>query len=115
MVMTTGTLWRTQMSRSSSSRSLPRRTEMLAPQGAALESLASAASICATQASNAAGGRALAAGTVPTIPALQHAITSSGPETRNIGAAMTGRRRRPCRMRGSGIRGDPSWRVALAR
>ena len=31
-------------------------------------------------------------GNAPPIPALQAAMTSSGPETRNMGAAMTGSR-----------------------
>jgi hypothetical protein len=36
----------------------------------------------------------LSAGNVPTIPFLQHSITSSGPEIKNIGAAITGRDKR---------------------
>src|SRR5690606_37732004 len=35
------------------------------------------------------------AGKVPTIPFLQHSMTRSGPEIKNMGAAMTGRERSP--------------------
>ena len=39
-------------------------------------------------------GRAFSAGKLPTIPAVHWAITSFGFETMNIGAPMTGMRRR---------------------
>ena len=44
------------------------------------------------QASSSAGVRQLGVGKAPAIPARQAAITSSGPDTRNMGAANTGRR-----------------------
>ena len=50
----------------------------------------SALLIAAIHSSSAAAVRQLGVGNAPTIPALQAAITSSGPETRNIGAANTG-------------------------
>jgi hypothetical protein len=37
--------------------------------------------------------RALGAGKEPTIPARQEAMTSSGPDTRNMGAHTTGNRK----------------------
>ncbi len=40
-------------------------------------------------------GAAASAGKVPTTPALQVAMTISGPDTRNIGAATAGSDRRP--------------------
>jgi hypothetical protein len=61
--------------------------------------------------------RQLGVGNAPTIPALQAAITNSGPETRNIGAANTGIRR-DCGKRGSAFglaRAETSSRQALPR
>src|SRR5262245_22508812 len=55
---------------------------------------ASAVLIAAIHSSSVAAVRQLGAGNAPTIPARQAAITSSGPETRNIGAANTGIRNR---------------------
>jgi hypothetical protein len=92
---------------SSSKRSLARWTEILTPQGAALGASASSASMRSSHAAKALAGLALAAGTVPSTPALQASIASSGPETRNIGAAITGRRSLPSRMVGNGIVGLP--------
>src|SRR5262245_38068905 len=55
---------------------------------------ASPLEMAAIQASSSAAVRQFGVGNAPTMPALQAAITSSGPETRNIGAAKTGIRRR---------------------
>jgi hypothetical protein len=40
---------------------------------------------------------------VPTTPVLQVALTMSGPETRNIGAATTGKDKRPSKEEGKGM------------
>ena len=46
------------------------------------------------QDSSSAAVRVLIVGSEPTTPLSQAAITRSGPETRNIGAAITGKRNR---------------------
>ena len=48
----------------------------------------------ASQPSSSSTVRQLAVGNEPMMPARQAAFTSAGPETRNIGAAISGRRRR---------------------
>ncbi len=47
--------------------------------------------------------RQLAVGKEPITPARQVAITSSGPETRNIGAAISGKDRREDSEAGKGM------------
>ncbi len=50
--------------------------------------------------SSCAAGLAFMAGKVPATPALQVSMTSSGPDTRNIGAAIAGTLKRPRRLAG---------------
>ena len=65
---------------------------ILMAQGGA--SAGKAVLICPIQSSRMSSVRALLAGNDPIIPPLQAASTISSPETRNIGAAMAGKRRR---------------------
>ncbi len=61
----------------------------LAHHGAA----SGAAAIRLSQTSSSSADRQLAVGKAPMMPDLQAATTRSTPETRNIGAAISGRRR----------------------
>ena len=87
----------------------------LAHQGAS--SGVSAQRIWDSQASNSATSRQLALGKAPITPALQAATTRSGPETRNIGAAITGSvsRRLMARMETSGRLAGASGTLLSAR
>ncbi len=59
----------------------------------------------ASQRSSSSTVRQLAVGKEPTTPARQAALTSAGPDTRNIGAAISGRRRREAKAGGSDMTG----------
>src|SRR5580704_7933506 len=100
-VITISGFARSTAARSSATRGLERWTIRLGQNGAAP---AVASLISASQASSSAIVRQLAVGKEPITPARQAAITSSGPETRNIGAAINGSLRRCFRPAGSDIR-----------
>ncbi len=107
LVMMIGTSCRTQASTSWASRSFEAWTIWLTAKGAirrdgsAARASASVVVIRVSHSSSMACGRAFRAGNEPTTPARHWAITRSGPETMNIGEAMTGRARRPRRTGGS--------------
>ena len=90
--MTSGTLCRTTQARSSGNRLFDGWTTRFTAHAAASGSFDSAASIRLTQSSRSAEVRALGAGKLPITPAREAAITISGLDTRNIGAAIAGRR-----------------------
>ena len=60
----------------------------------------------ASQRSSSSTVRQLAVGNEPMMPARHAAFTSAGPETRNIGAAISGRRRRLFSVAGSDMAAD---------
>src|SRR5688572_21050911 len=113
LVIVIGTLCRMQVSRSCSSRSFDLCTIWFTAYGAASGCAASVLSISFSQPSSASFGRAFSAGNDPTIPALHCSMTSFGLPAMNIGAAMTGMRRR-CRTGGSDI-GAAAYHGALCR
>src|SRR5260221_13393286 len=59
-----------------------------------------------SQRSSSSTVRQLAVGKEPITPARQAALTSAGPDTRNIGAAISGRRRRLLSEAGNDMGGD---------
>jgi hypothetical protein len=99
-VITIGTRHLAQVAMSCSSRVLERWTIWLTAKGAAGRSglarsqAASSSVIRCSHSSSSDWGRAFSAGNEPTMPALHCAITSSGVETMNRGAPITGRRSR---------------------
>ena len=99
-VMTSGTCHFSHTCMSSSSRAFERWTIWLTAKGAAgrsgLSRLCAASSSVMrwSHSSSTPEGRAFRAGKLPTIPALHWAMTSSGPETMNMGEPMMGRRSR---------------------
>src|SRR3984957_7982800 len=107
--MMMGTRCFTHNATSCSKRSLLPWTIWLTANGATMDAglarrcAASSAVISASQSSSCAAGRALSAGNEPTMPALHCASTRRGVDTMNIGAPITGSRRRPCRISGMGI------------
>ena len=95
LASTIGTRWRTSTSTSAASRSGCERMMMFGHTGATGASArAQSSSMRVSQASSASALRALTVGNEPITPARQAAETSSGPETRSIGAAISGSRRR---------------------
>jgi hypothetical protein len=108
-LMMIGTSQRPHVATSSSQRGFDPCTIWLTANGAAGSSgwsrshAANASVISCSHSSSCVWGRALSAGNDPITPAVHSAITSAGVETRNIGAAITGRRRRSVRTAGSSI------------
>ena len=94
--MMIGTSCLTQTSMSCISRSLEAWTIWLTAKGAILRvgsaalAAASSALMRVSQTSSWSAGRAFSAGNEPTTPTRHCAMTSSGPETMNIGEPMTG-------------------------
>ncbi len=104
--MTISGLCRSNTCRSASSRALERCTIRFGQTGAnglplASEACRSRPSISPSQPSSCSGLRQFTVGNDPITPLRQAATTRSTPETRNIGAAISGRLRRP-RKRASG-------------
>jgi hypothetical protein len=89
-VMTTGGLYCATSRRSSSSRLFVEWVIMLATHGPSPGDRALV--IWSIQRSRSSTVRQFGVGKAPAIPALHAAITISGPLTRNMGAAMMGRR-----------------------
>src|SRR5690606_7578635 len=97
-VITKGTRCFMHSFTSASKRGLVGWTIRLTPKGAGCfpvsrSNWSNSVFICTNQASKPSLLRWFRAGKVPTMPFLQQATTSSGPEIRNIGAATTGRER----------------------
>ena len=73
------------------------------------------ATICVNQRSKSSRVRQFAVGNAPMIPALQLAMTRSGPETKNIGAAIIGNRRAAVNSLGRRCIGSPNGRKTAPR
>ncbi len=99
LVMMRGTLCSAHTAMSSASRVLDWWIIWLIAYGAMTRSgslsfnSANAVSICVNHSANLLCGRAFNAGMDPTMPLAHWAMTSSGPDTMNIGAEITGRTR----------------------